>query len=278
MIVDVNENASIRHTQYSKLVLLKCRCISADRLEIYSDGYKPITISPNRAASLQNYTCTDSTALAYDCDDEASNWITHFMNVKNSSGETKQFRFAYFDPPTSKRSIAGQVDRQFAMINETKRDDVEYTVGLSDRAAYLITTADSLNCLNHGLARTGHASITSQSFRGNIEISCDDQEPWQEDRWGEIFIGTDNGHFRLLNFMKCNRCPVTMTDPETGKHRKDGQPLKWLKHVGGRMEPTGRQAYYRSPIFGAYFGVPEATRNDTCDIAVGDVVYAKMAS
>jgi len=146
--------------------------------------------------------------------------------------------------------LENKVKERFVKINK-ELPDTHFTASLQDLASIMVTSKQSLDTLsikliqflkfnqnlhpitNNFLAHSNliqnHIKpIQSKTFRGNIQIDTFDNKPWQEEKWSEIFIGENNSKIILKNFMRCVRCISTTIDPDTGKFRKDFQPLKYL--------------------------------------------------
>ncbi len=99
--------------------------------------------------------------------------------------------------------------------------DVRYSVGeavvsFADGYPLLLTTTASLGDLNRRL----DAPLPMLRFRPNLVVSG--TEPFAEDQWREIRVGTVGFHV----VKPCARCVVTATDPETGVRGKE--PLRTL--------------------------------------------------
>lgn len=123
-------------------------------------------------------------------------------------------------------------------------------VSLADGFPILVTTTESLAALN---ARLG-VPVAMERFRPNVVLSGA-TEPWAEDRWRRIRIGT-----LVLRIVKpCARCIMITQDPATGEQIDGDEPLPTLRAMG-RQSRTGI-------IFGQN-AIPEGS----ADIAVGDEV------
>ncbi len=109
-------------------------------------------------------------------------------------------------PDTSER----QVDLKYA-----KQGDI---AAFSDGYPYLIASESSLADLNERMEGRMHAEM--KRFRPNIVLRG--TEPWEEDDWKIIQIGT--AIFRTPK--PCARCSVVTIDPSTGSEGKE--PLKTL--------------------------------------------------
>ena len=109
-------------------------------------------------------------------------------------------------------------------------------VSFADGYAYLAIGEASLADLNKRLAAKGHAALPMNRFRPNLVVAG--SEPYAEDRWGELRIGTAT----LRGVKPCGRCQVTTTDQATGEVRGP-EPLATLCE------------YRESAEFGVMFGM-----------------------
>lgn len=115
-----------------------------------------------------------------------------------------------------------------------RRVDVRYAVNndhvsLADAYPYLVIGQSSLNDLNARMMQ----SLPINRFRPNFVFT--DGEPFEEDTWKNISIGTT----RFAGVKPCARCTIPTIDHETG--------------VKG-MEPTVTLARYRKLNNNIYFG------------------------
>lgn len=154
----------------------------------------------------------------------------------------------------------GQRVRLVAMDHASRRVTAEKwgaarAVSFADAFPYLITTTGSLDRLNAEIRMAGGASAPMERFRPNIVIDCD--EPWAEDWWKIVRIGTAT--FDLLK--PCDRCIVTTMDQKTGA--PDGpEPIRSLIRL--RKSADTR-------ISGVLFGWNAAASAEG-QIAVGDAL------
>lgn len=95
-------------------------------------------------------------------------------------------------------------------------------LSLADAGPLLLTTDDSLAQLNEWVAATGDsAPMAMQRFRPNVVIGGA-ARPFVEDDWREISIG--DVRYRVAE--RCDRCVVTLIDPDTLTHGKE--PIRTL--------------------------------------------------
>lgn len=97
------------------------------------------------------------------------------------------------------------------------------TVSLADAYPVLVTTTDSLSALNDLIAagdRADEGPVEMRRFRPNLVLSG--ATAWEEDGWRRLRIGA--AVFRAVK--GCDRCVMTVTDPDTGRRGKE--PLRTL--------------------------------------------------
>lgn len=139
---------------------------------------------------------------------------------------------------------ARQVDPRYAALGDF--------VGLADGFPLLVTTTASLEALSRELGEP----VPIERFRPNLVIGTD--EPWVEDRWGRIRVGS----IELELAKPCARCVGINVDPLTGKTSRE--PLRTLARTRTR---DGK----------VYFG-QNAIHRGVGVLSVGDVVEVLEAS
>jgi len=110
-------------------------------------------------------------------------------------------------------------------------------VSFADGFPFLMISEESLADLNGRLAD----QLPMNRFRPNLVVAGG--EPYAEDRWGRIEIGS----VRLQVVKPCARCLVTTTDQATGDRGKE--PLRTLatyRKVGGEVM-FGQNAVHEGP-------------------------------
>jgi uncharacterized protein YcbX len=150
-------------------------------------------------------------------------------------------RLVYLDDPT--RRLPNQ---QFALPTDR--------VSFADGYPLLLATTASLAQLNDWIAegpRADEGPLPMTRFRPNVVI--DGTDPWEEDGWRRIRIGA--AVFRVVK--GCDRCVMTMTDPDTA--RKSKEPIATL----ARYRRWDREVWFAMNILPDTPGV---------EITVGDEV------
>ncbi|CAJ1074586.1 mitochondrial amidoxime-reducing component 1 [Xyrichtys novacula] len=136
-----------------------------------------------------------------DCGDEASGWLTRYLEAE------KTHRLVHFEHQMRGRRPT-ESDTQF----------LQFEVAYPDVAPVMLLSESSVKDLSSKLEK----GVTVERFRPNIVVS--DCEAFEEDSWEEIQIGS----VRLQRVMSCGRCVFTTVDPETGIISRK-EPLETLK-------------------------------------------------
>ncbi len=209
--------------------------IAAD-LELSAPGHPTITVRAPTGAE-RPVRIFDRLTTAVVADEAANRWIGAVLGRDD-------VRLAYDADPTTR---AGDPDHG-------RPGDV---VSFADGYPVLIIGTASLDRLNGWIAQTARElgepepePLPMARFRPNLTIATD--EPFAEDRWRRIRIGT--AELRVVK--PCARCVMTTIDPQTLRHAK---------------EPIRTLARYRREGAKTLFGdnaIPEVTGT----IAVGDEV------
>ena len=158
------------------------------------------------------------------------------------------------------------------------------------------TSVDHLNDkISENLGQPVEKPISNRNFRPNIVIRT--PKAFDEDKFKRVFIGTfeqetdlhsatsalsnqrhistisselenlvaDEASVVLRKMKPCQRCALTVVDPDLGKRRPDNEPLKTLRQF--RLHPD----FGNAPLFGINLA-PERTG----PINVGDLVFAVL--
>ena len=199
-------------------------------ITVSSDGYPPLPVAaPDDCAELLKVTVWRSTVLAASAGPEGDAWFSAYL------GES--VRLVYLDDPTRRA-----VDPDYGQDGDT--------VSFADGYPLLLTSAESLDQLNHWLTAAGDQPVPMNRFRPNVVVSG--YPPWAEDRWRRIRIGPVS--FRVAK--PCARCVVTTTDQTTGM--RGSQPLKML---------AARRRFGKNLVFGQNL-IPDSPGH----IRVGDPI------
>jgi uncharacterized protein len=178
-----------------------------------SDGYPSLRVTaPVDLPELLKVSVWRSTVLAAAADPEADAWFSAYLG--------EPVRLVYLDDPTRRA-----VDPEYSADGDT--------VSFADGYPLLLTSTASLDQLGQWLTAAGDEPVPMNRFRPNVVVSG--YEPWAEDRWRRIRIGSVS--FRVAK--PCGRCVVTTTDQTTGERGR--QPLRML---------AARRRFGKSMVFG----------------------------
>jgi uncharacterized protein YcbX len=165
-----------------------------------SDGYPSMRVAvPGESPEFLKVTVWGSTVLAAAAGPDADAWFTDYLQEK--------VRLVYLDDPTRRA-----VDPDYGADGDV--------VSFADGYPLLLTNTGSLDQLGQWLTAARDQPVPMNRFRPNVVV--DGYEPWAEDRWRRVRIGSVS--FRVVK--PCGRCVVTTTDQTTGV--RGGQPLKML--------------------------------------------------
>lgn len=278
MIVDMAKGQRAGAKQIHRLIKVESHNVNKNTIMVTAPGFDSVSVTPDynmptKSCKIEDGVEDSNNALLYDCGDEAADWITRYIGRKDASGNLEKFRFFYYNPDRSTRTIEPQTRDAWSSIKSKGNDNINFKTGLVDRAAIMISSKQSLDAVNKGLVSAGSKPVGNNVFRGNITVDALNGAAWDEDTWDQLYIDSQDG-FKLQSFMKCDRCVLTTVDPETAKVRRDGQPLKWLKTDGKRMCKGDDLNYYGSPIFGNFFAPMMDNATEKCTIKIGDRLYA----
>ena len=146
----------------------------------------------------------DDEVAAYDMGDIAAQWFTDFLSLSEQGLPTAQapkFRLVRFDPEHKRLSSMKWTE------------GVEALNQFSDGFPLLVLGQASLEELNTRLRAGGHATVGVERFRPNIVLA--DLLAHDEDRLGDMQIGTNEGPVVLKPVKPCPRCPIPNIDPAT---------------------------------------------------------------
>jgi len=148
----------------------------------------------------------DDEVAAYDMGDIAAQWFTDYLSLSDQGLPTAQapkFRLVRFDP------------EQKRLSSMKWTGGVEALNQFSDGFPLLVLGQASLDELNTRLQVGGHAAVGVERFRPNIVLAG--LPAHDEDRLGEMHVGTDTGTTVLKPVKPCARCPIPNIDPATAQ-------------------------------------------------------------
>lgn len=226
--------------QEPRLVLMSLTC-EGDQICLNGPNMEELKIPINHPnKGIINCRVFGDDIQGRDCGDAACSWLTRYLKAE------KPYRLVHFEPHMKARK-PGEKDSPFP-----KDEKVAYP----DYAPVMLLSEASVKDLSSKVDK----DMTVERFRPNIIVS--DCEPFEEDSWEELQIGS----VRLKRVMACGRCIFTTVDPETGVISRK-EPLETLKSY--RMcDPSEKHLYQSSPLFGQLLTVKK-----TGILQVGDKVY-----
>ena len=224
MLVD-SEGQFITQRKYPRLVLVTATP-AENSLQLSATGYSALTVPvPESTATIIDTRVWKDDCQGLDAGDAAAQWFSHFLEL--------ECRLIYM-PDNNVRAL----DARYSEPGER--------TGFADGFPFLLTSTASLEELN---TRLEHP-VAMNRFRPNIVV--DTNEPFAEDQWKRIRIGTVT--FRVAK--PCSRCIMTTVDTELAVKGKE--PLKTLSE-------------YRRTDMGVIFG-QNLIHEMTGEIRVGDRV------
>ncbi|XP_061445641.1 molybdenum cofactor sulfurase isoform X2 [Rhineura floridana] len=174
---------------------------------IKAEGMDPISVSLEENSESLTQTCQSKVCShrvqTYDCGGRVADWFSEFLGrqcrlIRQSSD---------FKRNANKKDEKGETSAVAASLS------------LVNEAQYLLINRTSVLQLRDRVAARLGESLPPQElvhrFRANIVVSTD--EPFEEDLWEEITIGTL--HFKVIG--PCHRCLVICIDQKTGERNKE---------------------------------------------------------
>ncbi|MCJ8519117.1 uncharacterized protein YcbX [Pseudorhizobium tarimense] len=215
MVVD-EAGEFITQRDYPSLAMLDVTP-RADGFCIARDGSKAVEVAwvkPERRMDVVVWKSPVSAAVADDA-----------VNAKISAWIGREARLVFFD------------DQSHREANPDWAGDGT-PVTFADGYQILVTTTASLAALNADMKAHDEGEIGMERFRPNIVLETD--EPWAEDGWATIEIGS-----LVLDLVKpCARCIMTTQDQRTGS-RDVASPMQAMGRI--RMSADRRVP---GPLFG----------------------------
>jgi uncharacterized protein YcbX len=212
MLVD-SDGRFVSQREHPALARLTIRYGSGADITASADGYPTMRVAgPGASPELLKVTVWGSTVLSAAAGPEADAWFCDYLG--------EQVRLVYLDDPTRRA-----VDADYGADGDV--------VSFADGYPLLLTSTGSLDQLGQWLTAAGDRPVPMNRFRPNVVVSG--YEPWAEDRWRRIRIGSVS--FRVVK--PCGRCVVTTTDQTTGV--RGTQPLRIL---------AARRRFGKNLVFG----------------------------
>lgn len=232
LVVD-DEGVLITARVQPRLLLVEPAIRTDGGLSLSSPDAPDLSVDVPTGEDLVPVRVWKSELLAAQSSAEASAWFTKILG--------RPARLVYLDDPTRRRP------------NPEYARPTDY-VSFADGYPLLLATSGSLGQLNDWIAegrRPEEGPLPMTRFRPNVVI--DGSPPWAEDGWRRLRIG--DAVFRAVK--GCDRCVMTMTDPETAARGK---------------EPIATLARYRHWDGATWFGMNLVPDTPGVTIRVGDEV------
>jgi uncharacterized protein YcbX len=217
-----------------RLALAAAELLPGGGVRLSAPGRDPLTVpvpQPSRTAPVEIF--RDKVEGVPAEDPSAHAWCSAYLGA--------DVRLVHMDDPGTRRPV----DPEYGRPGET--------VSFADGFPLLLTSAASLDALNHLIGQGDHAQegpLPMDRFRPNVVVSG--TAAWAEDDWSRIAVGEVT--FRVVK--TCGRCVVTTTDQTSADRGRE--PL----HTLGRYRRIGDKL-----VFGQNL-VPESRGT----IRVGDPV------
>jgi len=202
MIVDAG-GSRVTAREYAQLVLVDAR-LDGSGLWLRAPG-RPELVVKAPDAELVSVDVHGNRLVATPAAPDAHAWFSELLGAPA--------RLVYLDDPTRRRPSP----------NFSAPDD---RVSFADAYPLLIASLDSLAALNLAIAagaRAAEGPLPITRFRPNLVVSG--APAWAEDGWRRLRIGSVT--FRAVK--GCDRCVMTLIDPETGAKGKE--PIATLSRV-----------------------------------------------
>ncbi len=229
LVVD-SKNEALTQREYPKMAMIKAAVSNngsfshtgngepvGGMLELNAPSMPPLHVDVLRESGKEELPVTvwKADCFAFDQGDAASKWLSTYLDA-----EVRLLRVS--EQPDHGRTV--KVKGEFKG---------EKQVAFADMFPFQLISAASLEELNRRLEKP----LAMNRFRPSIVI--DGCEPFEEDRWREIRVGS----IRMIIDSPCARCVLTTIDQESGE--KGVEPLRELSKF--RKEEDGNKT-----LFGQY--------------------------
>jgi uncharacterized protein len=232
LIVD-DDGAQLTAREHPRLLLVTPAPRPDGGLVLSSPDLPDLSVDVPAADALVPVTVWRSALVAAPAGPDADAWFSKVVG--------RSARLMYLDDPTRRRP------------NPLFARPTDY-VSFADGYPLLLTTTASLDALNEWIAegpRGDEGPLPMTRFRPSVVV--DGSRPWAEDGWRRIRIGA--AEFRVVK--GCDRCAITMTDPDTAARGK---------------EPIATLARHRRWDGETWFGMNMVPDTPGATISVGDTV------
>lgn len=232
LVVD-DAGAQVTAREYPRLLLVRPTPRPDGGLELESPDAPPLSVDVPAGGPLVPVRVWSSELVATLAAPAAGAWFSKVVGMP--------VRLVYLDDPTRRHP------------NPVFARPTDY-VSFADGYPLLLAASASLAALNDWIAegpRAADGPLPMARFRPSVVV--DGSAPWEEDGWRRIRIGA--AVFRVVK--GCDRCTMTMTDPDTARRSK---------------EPIATLSRHRKWDGATWFGMNVVPDNPGVTIAVGDPV------
>jgi uncharacterized protein len=232
MVVD-EDGVCVTAREYPRMLLVVPELAADGGLRLAGPDASALSVAVPPADQIVDVKVFTNDVRATAADAEADAWFSKVV------GES--VRLVYLHDPT----------RRHPNPRFTRPTDV---VSFADAYPLLVATAASLDALNDWIAegpRSDEGPLPMIRFRPNLVVAG--SAPWEEDGWRRVRIG--DALFRAVK--GCDRCAITMTDPESAERGK---------------EPIATLSRYRKWDGATWFGIQLVPDNPGVTVKVGDDV------
>lgn len=191
--------------EHPRLALVQPQ-ISSDELLLSAPKMQDLRIALTAERQPLLVRIWDDEVPAFDMGDEATQWLTQFLGMPETSGQsttTGPYRLVRFNP----------AHRRVSSLQWT--EGVQALNQFSDGFPLLVLSEASLAQLNERLAAAGYASVSIERFRPNVLLSG--LQAHDEDQLSVMHIETGAEEVLLKPVKPCPRCPIPDVDPITAQ-------------------------------------------------------------
>mmetsp|Transcript_306 Transcript_306/g.633 ORF Transcript_306/g.633 Transcript_306/m.633 type:complete len:323 (-) Transcript_306:164-1132(-) len=219
-------------------------------------GSNTATTTTTTTKTSSTKLCTPMTGPQVMLDDygtDVAQWLCQAVGVPAGSisltGIGKKYkRFVQVNPdqgePLPPKSTTTSTTTSEATSTTTSST---HAVSLADEAPYLLTSQASLRELNRRLKARGKPPVDMRRFRPNLVLGGGDLEPFVEDTWARIQIGSTA---QFVVWQRCGRCTMTTVDRDSLE--RGPEPLATLSTFRERAHGQRNFGMHLIPVAGTY--------------------------
>lgn len=144
--------------------------------------------------------------------DEAAEWLTSYLGIP--------VRLARYAGRAGDPGPPSDDPQRRAVDPAWTPSGAETETAFADGFPFLLANAASLDDLNKQLAAKGETALPINRFRPNFVVAG--AQPWQEDSWAGLRLGSGDGGVAFDNVKPCDRCKVGWP-----KRKQKGGCMPW---------------------------------------------------